>query len=205
MRVLYCAAPNTGLMGACGGVLKLMQLYEGALKDRGHDVEYLSLWQEPDWLRYDLCHLFMANGDSFSIGVTVKPHLPLVVSPIIDKLRSDVLLRLNVWLDRHTPVLYTHVGRCAVLCRMADMICLMSSFEGRRLALGLGVDKQCMVVHAAVSSKTVEQKAGRFAEYADKPYVLFLGDAGKAPVAFGIQVAQNQHVFCSTLHPSDRR
>ena len=178
MRVLYCTAPSTALLGVCGGVRRLMQLYEEGLKARGHEVEYLSIWQKPDWGKHDLCHLFSANGNTFSIGAMISERLPLVVSPILDKSHPDILLRLNVLLDRYAPVVYTHLGRCAALCSMADVICLMSTEEGRRVANGLGIHTPSQVVHAAVASSNVKPEAGRFGEYENRPYVLFVGDAG---------------------------
>jgi len=100
MRVLFCNAPSVTLLGNCGGVRKLMLVYKEALEARGHDVDFLSAQEAPDWSDYDVGHLFMANGDSFSVGVEVRRHIPLVVSPIIDKLFPRALMRVNVLLDR---------------------------------------------------------------------------------------------------------
>jgi len=193
MRILFLNAPSVALMGDCGGVRKLMLLYEEALKARGHEVGYLPSQNAPDWGTYDLCHLFKANGDSFSIGAEARRHLPLVVSPIIDKLFPQMLIRMCVLLDRSLPVVYTHLGKCEALCRMADALCLMSSHEGRLATYGLGVRTPATVVLAAGSAQLCESEPGRFAEYADKRYVLFLGDAGnpRKNVARLIQAVRN--------------
>ncbi len=178
MRVLFCSAPLVGLMGDLGGVRKQMLLYEDALKTRGQEVGWLPSQIPPDWDAYDLCHLFMANGDSFSIGVEAHRHLPLVVSPIIDKLFAPILMRLNVTLSRYLPVFYTHLGKCATLCGIAQALCLMSSHEARLVTHGLGVRTPATVVRTAVSAQLNESQPGRFADYTEKPYILFLGDAG---------------------------
>ncbi len=155
-----------------------MLIYEDALEAKGHKVECLRAQKAPDRATYALCHLFMTNGDSIGIGVEARHHLPLVVSPIIDKLYPNILLRLNVLLDRYVSVIYTHIGRCAAFGRMADTLCLISTDEARLAARGVGGRAPAMVVHAAVSSELLGPPPGRFAEYTNKPYVLFLGDAG---------------------------
>ena len=178
MRILFCNAPSVALMGDCGGVLREMRLREESLRFLGHEVDYISLWETPDWSEYDLCHLFMANGASFDIGAAAKRHLPLVVSPIIDQLHSNAMLRLNIWLDRHFPVVFTHAGRSAALCQMADMVCLRSREEKDRLLHGFGVTSACAIAICPIVVESAEPDEGRFAEYANKPYVFFLGDAG---------------------------
>ncbi len=178
MRVLYFAPPVAGLLGECGGVLKGMHLREEAVGRLGHEVEYLSPWSEPNWSKYDLCHLYMANGDSLSVGATISKYLPLVVSPIIDTTQPNAVLRANVWIDRRVPKIYTHLGSCATLCRMADMVSLRSREEEDRLTHGLGVRTRSMIVPDPATPGAVQPAAGRFAEYSSKPYILFVGDAG---------------------------
>lgn len=178
MRVLYCTAPSTALKGECGGIVKEMRLREESLRALGHEVDYLSLWEPPDWQRYDLCHLFGGNGNTLSIGAALKPYLPLVLSPIIDRVSSNPLLRLGTWLDRYVPAVFTHIGRCAELCRMADMVCLRSREEKNRLLHGLGVTGACAIAPCPIEMESAEPDKGRFPEYADTPFIMFLGDAG---------------------------
>jgi glycosyltransferase involved in cell wall biosynthesis len=110
--------------------------------------------------------------------MAVRHHLPLVVSPIIDQLQSNAMLRFNVWLDRHLPLLFTHVGRCAELCRMASMVCLRSLEEKDRLVHGLGVTTACAIAPCPISVESEKPVEGRFVEFARKSFILFLGDAG---------------------------
>ena len=178
MRALFCAPPNVAFLGECGGVFREMRLREGSLRAIGHEVDYLSSWESPNWSAYDLCHLFMANGDSFSIGAIVRRHLPLVVSPIIDRVNVNTLLRVSTWLDSLVPAVFTHIGRCARLCQMADIVCLRSREEEGRLRNGLGVTVPGAIVPCPIEEKKVAPEAGRFQLYSGKPYALFLGDAG---------------------------
>ncbi len=178
MRAIFCAPPSAGLMGDCGGVLREMRLREKSLRVLGHEVEYLLPWKSPSWSAYDVCHLFMANGDSFGLGEVVKRYLPLVVSPIIDRVQTNPLLRINTWLDRFVPSAFTHVGRCARLCSMADMVCLRSREEEGRLRHGLGVKAPATIVPCPIEEKSAKPEGGRFQGQTEKPYVLFLGDAG---------------------------
>tara|TARA_R110001592_G_scaffold302444_1_gene574379 strand:+ start:91 stop:1131 length:1041 start_codon:yes stop_codon:yes gene_type:complete len=178
MRILYFAPPNVGLMGDFGGVLRLMRLHEMSLVAMGHTVDYLSPWDAPDLGSYDVCHAFMANGNSYSVAEILHHSLPLVVSPIIDNLHSNFSLRLNVWLDHKLPVFYSHIGRCAAMCQMADKVCLMSSEEQRCLTEGLGVTSSSAVTPCPIVDDSAAPCSERFNTYSDTPYILFLGDGG---------------------------
>lgn len=178
MRAIFCAPPSVGLQGDCGGVLREMQLREESLRALGHEIEYLQAWRSPDWSAFDLCHLFMANGDSFNLGEIAKRHVPLVVSPIIDRVQPNPVLRASTWLDWFLPGTFTHIGRCARLCDMADMVCLRSREEEWRMRLGLGVKRAAVVVPCPIERKEVVPQGEKFGCWHEKPYALFIGDAG---------------------------
>ena len=177
MRVLFCAAPGTMLKGMCGGVLKEMRLREESLTRLGHSVEFLPFDESPDWRRYDLCHLFSANGNTYGIGAAIKAWLPLVVSPIIDRVGPNLALRMGVWVDKKISSVFTHIGRCAELCRLADVVCLRSQEEQSRLKHGLGVTTPSRIARCPIDVEIAEPDEGRFAEYINRPFLLFLGDA----------------------------
>ncbi len=179
MRVLFCNAPNVPLLDACGGVLREMRLREQSLRIRGHEVEYLPHGTPPPWSSYDVAHLFMANGDSYSLGAAVRSRLPFVVSPIIDRTQSNAVLRMSVWLEQRIPTVFTHVGRCAAICRMADAVCLRSQEEQERLHYGLGVSSPCIISPCPlIVPSQASDVPQHLNEHTGSPFVLFLGDAG---------------------------
>ena len=182
MRILFAAPAHVGFLGEAGGVLRLMHLWEHCLRDRGHQIVYASPWERPAWDRFSLCHLFMANGDSYNLGACIREQLPFVVSPIIDRTQSNFLLRCNVWLDHSLPRYYSHLGRCAALCRMADLVCLHSSEEANRVRHGLGVHTPARMVLCPILPREdcVQPSPGHLASLKDRPFLLFVGDAGNA-------------------------
>lgn len=176
MRILFCAPQHVGFWGPAGGVLKLMGLHRHALEIRGHRVYTPQTYQCPPWDDLDIAHLFMANGDTYNLGILLRRHLPLVVSPILDQDQGNWLLRINVLFDRATPGMFTHLGRAAALCQQADRLCLMSEFESQRVRKGLGVGTAGDVIRPScpVPPPTDE----RLPRPRERPYILFMGDAG---------------------------
>jgi len=180
MRVLFAAPAHVGFAGLAGGVFKEMSLRARSLTLRGHEVCYVSPWERPAWGRFSVAHLFMANGDTCNLGLILREHLPLVVSPIIDRVESDAVLRCCTWLDRLIPRAYTHLGRCAALCRAADRVCVRSREEERRLRRGLGVQTPhdvlpCPIALPAAESEPLRERP---AFEGKRPFVVFVGDAG---------------------------
>lgn len=157
-----------------------MSLREQSLTLRGHEVCYVSPWERPAWDRFSVAHLFMANGDTCNLGMILRERLPLVVSPIIDRVESDAVLRCFAWLDHLVPRVYTHLGRCAALCRAADWVCARSGEEERRLRRGLGVQTPCDVLPCPIALPATEPEplleAGAFKT--KRPFVVFVGDGG---------------------------
>lgn len=175
MRILFTAPPYVGLAGERGGVLKAMRHRADSLTVLGHKVVFLDVWQETAWRTFDVCHLFMANGDSYTLGMEIARRLPLVVSPIIDRVAPDWVLRANVALNDYVPAVYTHLGRCAELCRAADLIVVHSLYEKKRVEQGLNVRGKTLVVLSPVPVLRAEPavKADRGTKT-----MFFLGDMG---------------------------
>ena len=212
MKILFAAPAHIGLLGDAGGVLRAMRLREQSLAARGHEVVYLSPWQRPPWKSLDLCHLFMANGDTYNLGLRIREHLPLVVSPIIDRVQPNFTLRCHVWVERCLPRHYSHLGRCAALCRAADVICLHSAHEENRLRHGLGVRTRCRVVPCPVrlTTEVIARAPKRLAALAQRPFVLFVGDAGNprknvVRLVRAVQQTDLELVIAGTLSPGSTR
>lgn len=176
MNILFTAPPYVGLAGDKGGVYQLMRYYARSLGLLGHSVTYLNPWGEPDWGRYDLCHLFNANGDSYTLGQKIAKKMPLVVSPVIDHIDHPFYLRMGVLFNRLFQPAYTHVGRCAELCALGDLNILMSKHEKDRVEKGLGV---CGKSWVALSPVFVEENGKNAPPPSNEvKRVLFLGDMG---------------------------
>jgi glycosyltransferase involved in cell wall biosynthesis len=155
-----------------------MQWRAESLRRAGHHVDFLPAWRELDWQQYDVAHLFMANGDSFALAQAIQAHLPLVLSPIIDRTQTDLVLRVATWSERCLPGFYSHLGRCAALCVEADLVCLRSLEEERRLVRGLGVNGRRIVAPCGLPKPVAAVRDARWDDLTDRPYVLFVGDAG---------------------------
>lgn len=159
----------------------LMRLYERALLARGHEVEWLDPWGTPVWEQFDVAHLFRAGSDSFDLGERLARELPLAVSPVLDRLQPAATLRGAVWLD-HLPGVHTDLGRAAALCARADRLALMSELESRHVSRGLGARTPAEVLLAPVDVPPLEaaprSAPERLARWSERPFLLFLGDAG---------------------------
>lgn len=174
MHVLFTAPQHVGLWGQAGGVLKLMQLYRRALDGYGHTVSTLGSDGDLPSCSADLCHLFVASGDTFNLGASMSQRLPLVLSPILDKPQGNWLLRFNRLVERLLPGVFTHVGRAAALCSLASRLCFMSEYEERRVRGGLGATVPGDVIRAPLPAlPPASASSGR-----ERPYLLFVGDAG---------------------------
>lgn len=164
-------------------MLAEMRLRARSLALHGHEVEWLDPWREPSWERYDLAHLFMANGESVGLGQRMHARLPLVVSPIVDRCAPDAWLRASTWLERRLPGFWSHLGRARALCELADGVCARSREEERRVVRGLGVRVPtrvllCPVDAASAAPRVRAPASAELARLAGRPFLFFLGDAG---------------------------
>lgn len=176
MHILFAAPQYVGLEGIYGGVFSEMRNRAYSLKMLGHDVTFMNTWEYIKWDSFDLCHLFMANGDSFKIGEIIQKYIPLVVSPIIDRINNNVFLKAAVNLDGVIPGLFTNSGKCAKLCSIADLVVLRSQDEKHRLERGLGIkDKSYLSLSPVIVPK---DKFGLIQPANSRKKVLFLGDMG---------------------------
>lgn len=176
MRVLFAAPHCVGLAGIYGGVYSEMRYRASSLEKLGHSVVYLNPWEKIDYSEYDVCHVFMANADVINLVHDMAGKLPIVVSPIIDRYGANWPLRLVAFLGRVVPGIYTNLGKCQEICRIADAIVARSEDEVNRVEEGLGIIGKTIRVLSPLPlppQTPAEVSVGK-----SERAVLFLGDMG---------------------------
>lgn len=173
MKILFVAPPYINLDSKSGGVFNEMKAREKALGEVGVDVEYLELGVSPDWSNIDLCHLFMANEGSYGLALKLKEKKPLVVSPIIDRVESNLLLRLSLACMKKVPSMYSNLIRSFDICNLADGVLVRSLEEKRRVENAYRINKPTKIVKIPFKFESdIVVKT--------KNQVLFLGDIGNS-------------------------
>jgi glycosyltransferase involved in cell wall biosynthesis len=178
MRILFAAPFHAGLLGNTGGVYREMQLRAAGLQASSVTVDFIQPWQPIRWDDYDAAHLFMANGDSIAIAKHIQNHLPLIVSPIIDRTEPHYIIRLMTALSEVFPGTRSHLGDCKTILKMADGICVRSTEELQRVNNSFLCNKSAAIVPCISFVPDTQSCTHRFKQYSEKNFVLFVGDAG---------------------------
>lgn len=97
MKIAYIKVSPTIM--ATDGIKIQAQTWGEELKKRGHSVEYINMWDNIDWKKYDIIHLFDYSEWMEDFIMWMKNINPnIVLSPIIDSKYSYKLFKIvSLW------------------------------------------------------------------------------------------------------------
>jgi glycosyltransferase involved in cell wall biosynthesis len=177
-RALFVSTPYVGFLGNGAGVLKHIKQFEKALTEKNIKVGYWSPWEQPNWDSYDLCHLFVSNGDTYNLFQRIKKQLPVVITPIFDRLPKKASMKLNLTLEKLLPTYYSHLGRCLSMIAKCDGLALSSSYEREILnkLVNIQAPQKICYIPLDISVKKVQPPSS--GTNMPDMYVFFVGDLG---------------------------
>lgn len=177
MRVYYAISYSAGMVGEAGGVRRIMESYRRMAAAAGHETMLLSAWDAISRKNCDLVHLSPASLETLNLAHDLKNRdIPFVVSPILDKVNSNLAVASVTYVDRlFGRIVHTHLGAAREVCGAAGAVCLMSEHEKQRIRSGLGLDVPTEVVFPV--QDVLQADVRPYLELnGPHEFVLFVGD-----------------------------
>ncbi len=180
MKVLLCSYQAVANPG--GGVFtQVMNTYK-ALTEYGIEVELFNPWKHYNWSKIDVIHLFSTDMRNYFLLKALPSSVPLIVSPIIDKLYPPLFVKILTAFSNAFPpqIITSYKSHCLAFSR-AKIIVVRSLHEKRLIEKGFGVTpSRVRLVFNGVDEKFLKGDAQYFySRYGLKDFVLYVGQIGE--------------------------
>jgi len=179
MKVLFCSYQNVSMPG--GGVRTQILKTKEYLERLGIQVELFNPWRRYEWEKIDLIHLFQTDMSNYFLISSLPQSVPLVVSPIIDKVWPHIYIKLFTKFSNLLPQQILTSYRSHYLAfKKARIVISRSTNETTMLKRGFGVNnKKIRKVYNGVDAKYLKANSEIFrSKYNFKKFVLFAGQIG---------------------------
>ena len=129
------------------GIKIQAQTWGNELRKRGHEVDFINMWDNVDWRSYDIIHLFDYSEwmeDFIAWMKDVNPNI--VISPIIDSKYSKTLFKLvSLWGSKKLRLRsrYYSLRQCKDYIKM---FYVRSEYERKFITDSYGVDESRTVI-----------------------------------------------------------
>ncbi|MEM2352566.1 MAG: glycosyltransferase family 4 protein [Thermoproteota archaeon] len=147
----------------------------------GVEVELFNPWKRYDWTKVDIIHVFGADIRNYFLLKALPGAVPLVVSPIVDKIYPFWMVRFFIGVSGLLPPqMLTSYHSYKLAFNKADSVVAMSRYEQQLLQKGFGVRSQIIrIVPVGVDEKFLHADSSLFyAKYGLKNFVLYVGQIG---------------------------
>lgn len=95
MRIAYIIVPLAVVSGNSNGIKSQAITWKNGMQKAGHEVDEINLWNNYNWKKYDLIHIFGTGLWLYTFVQSLSIKNPnIVLSPIIDSLESPTLYSL---------------------------------------------------------------------------------------------------------------
>ncbi len=180
-----CFVAQLSISMVAGGPLTQVRQTARHLEDHGVEVSWFDQWSRFDPERFDLVHIFGANGMTYDIALRMEHfRQKFVVSSIFFTLRRPWAIRSTIAMERVLKRLasgvHTDYGVSSHICRMAEAVLPNTAKEGEIITEGFGVDpRRVTVIPNGVDERFAHADPDLFVKtYGVKDFVLNVGHIG---------------------------
>lgn len=143
MKIAYILRPNILNSGDSNGIKSQARTWKTGLEKLGHSVDEIDVWKHYDWKEYDIIHFF---GTGFwLIGLVSdlrKKNANLVLSPIIDSIKSPLKYKLSTFLGAAKMRLYSPTYAMKKSLPYFKGVFVRSAYEAKYLSYSMGYHKE---------------------------------------------------------------
>jgi len=179
IKTVFCSYPTISLPG--GGMLRQANKTKEHLEKTGEvEVEFFNPWVHYDWREVDIIHLFCADMRNYFLLKSLPSNIPLVISPIIDKISPFfVKFLISIFKNFPLPILTTY-KTYALSQQKGDYFVARSTQEKEIIKGGLGVpEAKIRIIFNGVDKKFLKSNPDIFInKYKVEKFVLYVGQIG---------------------------
>ncbi len=183
MRVCMIAQHSISMVGG-GPRVQALQTAR-YLADCGVEVEFFNPWNDYDWKRFDLVHLFGANYMTYDIALRLHQFgVPFVTSSIFFTERSPATIRLTRAVERGIKAafsgVWTDYGFSSRICQLSRRVLPNTTDEAALIERGFEVPaSRIEVIPNGVEMRFRDADPEPFiARYGVRDFVLNVGHIG---------------------------
>jgi len=179
IKVIFCSYPTISLPG--GGMLRQVNETKKYLEQtREMKVELFNPWVRYNWKKFNIIHLFCADMRNYFLLRSIPPNIPLVISPIIDKISPFFVQHLiSIFKKFPLPILTTYKAY-ALSRQKGNYFLARSTQEKDVIKRGLGVpEAKIRIILNGVDKKFLKSNPDIFInKYKLEKFVLYVGQIG---------------------------
>jgi glycosyltransferase involved in cell wall biosynthesis len=183
MRVCIIAQQSISMV-AGGPRIQALQTAR-YLPEYGVEVEFFNAWQEYDWSKFDLAHIFGANHMTYDIALRLHQFgVPFVVSSIFFSERGPAFMRFAGQVETVANKLFsgiwTDYGFTRRVCQLSRRVLPNTSEEAKLISEGLGIEgSKVEVIPNGVEERFYHADPALFVqEYGLRDFILNVGHIG---------------------------
>lgn len=147
MKVAYILGINEVISGAGNGIKSQAITWGNSLKELGIEVIFINPWDNYDWSKFDIIHLFGSSDTwflSFAEKLSTKNN-NLVWSPICDDITTPYIQRLKTYIGCDKLHIYSLPYIRKKSYPLFKRIFVRSNYEGEYLTKAYGTDTRKIV------------------------------------------------------------
>ncbi|MGD9200728.1 MAG: glycosyltransferase family 4 protein [Chitinispirillia bacterium] len=168
-----------------GGLSTQVEYTSKYLAKLGVEVTFYNQWEDYNWEKFDLVHLFRADYETYNMAEFLhKSSIPFIVSPVFYNLNKKLIIRMYLMLSNVMQLVFkglrSDFDYLFQICKFSYHLLPNTLSEAEFMHYCLGVEKKRMsVVPNGVEIRFKDADPGQFVKkYGLKDFILTVGHLG---------------------------